>query len=177
MSIFLIIVSCVLWLSAIALLWGRQIAAPIASFLGLLCISFARSNGYPLLPVNGTILTGWLCMSLVVMFIVMLQPGIVRAQTRGMGYMVGGALTGLAVGLLAFTFRPGISLYYGIMIVSVIIGIFIGFLMYTRTPGGRPVAPGTGNFFRYLLAKGFPTAITVMQLGVVLVLTIALNTI
>ena len=55
MSIFLIIVSCVLWLSAIALLWGRQIAAPIASFLGLLCISFARSNGYPLLPVNGTI--------------------------------------------------------------------------------------------------------------------------
>ena len=63
------------------------------------------------------------------------------------------------------------------MIVSVIIGIFIGFLMYTRTPDGRPVAPGTGNFFRYLLAKGFPTAITVMQPGVVLVLTIALNTI
>lgn len=31
-----------------------------------------------------------------------------------------------------------------------------------------------GNFFKYLLAKGFPTAITIMQIGVVLVIVIAL---
>ena len=89
--------------------------------------------------------------------------------------MMIGALVGLAVGLLGFTVSSNISLLYSIMILAVIAGIFLGFLLYTQTPSGRPVGPGSGNFFRYLLAKGFPTAITVMQIGVVLVLIIALN--
>lgn len=174
MTVFLIILSVLLWIASGALLWGRQIAAPASSFLALLCMSFTTRNGYPMLPVNGTILTGWLCMTLVVMFIVILQPAVVRAQTRGMAYFVVGALAGMVIGLLGFTITSNVSMLYGIMVIATLIGIFLGFLSYTRTPEGRPIAPGTGNFLRYLLAKGFPTAITVMQLGVVLVLTIAL---
>lgn len=170
----LIILSCVAWLAALWALCGRQIIAPVLSFAGLCLVYFAKINGYPAVPMNGTILTAWFCMTLVVTFIVMLQPEPVRRQTRGAWYMTIGALTGLAVGLLGFTFVRSLSLLYAVMIIGVIVGIYCGFLLYTRTPEGEAVRPGSGNFFRYLLAKGFPTAITVMQPGVVLVLTIAL---
>ena len=57
---------------------------------------------------------------------------------------------------------------------TTVAGVFLGFLLYTRTPQGAPVNLLSGNFFSYLLAKGFPAAITVMQLGVVLVIALAL---
>ena len=175
MTVFLIILSCVLWIAALWTLRGRQILSPALSYAGLLVLSFARSNGYQLLPINATILTSWFCMTLVVMFIVLLQPEPVRRQTRGTAYMTVGALTGLAVGLLGFTFTSRISLLYAVMVLGVIVGIYCGFLLYTKTPDGEPIRPGSGNFFHYLLAKGFPAAITVMQPGVALVLTIAIN--
>lgn len=173
MGTFLIILSCLLWLASFALLRGRQIAAPAVSFAALLCLSFATKNGYQILPINITMLTGWLCMTLVVIFTTFLQPAVVRAQTKGWGYIAGGALAGMAVGLLGSTFSHSVSVLYGIMILATVAGIILGFLLYTRTPDGSPVAPGSGNFFRYLLAKGFPTAITVMQAGVAVVLAIA----
>lgn len=162
-----------LWVVAFLFLRGRQLPAPVLSWLALLCLSLARKNGIPLLPVNGTILTGWLCMTLVVTFIILLQPEPVRRQTRGTTYILVGALTGLAAGLLGFSMTAGIRILYAVMAGAVILGIYFGFLLYTRTPEGRPVEPGSGNFFRYLLAKGFPVAITVMQAGVALVLTLA----
>lgn len=177
MTIFLIILSCLLWACAIAALPTRISIGPALSYLGLVTLSLATRNGYPLLPINATILTGWFCMTLVVTLIIFMEPVPVRTQTRGMGYIVIGALAGLAVGLLGFTVSMDLTLLYSLMILAVVAGIFLGFLLYTRTPAGSHGAPGSGNFFRYLLAKGFPTAITVMQIGVVLVLVIALNNI
>lgn len=175
MTVFLIILAALLWICAIWAAYGRQLIAPALSYLALLAVSFAKSNGYPLLPVNGTILTAWLCMTLVVMLITIMEPEPVRRQTRGMFYIIGGAIVGLAVGLLGFTFTDNLNALYATMVLGVVAGIFFGFLLYTNTPAGRPVAIGSGNFFKYLLAKGFPTAITVMQLGVVLVLVVALK--
>ena len=175
MYIFLIILSCLLWLSSLGALRGRQIAAPALSFAALAVLGLARKGGYPLLPINVTILTGWLVMTLVVMFACYLQPPVVRAQTKGWGYMAGGALVGMALGLLGHTVSSGVSMMYGIMVVATAAGTVIGFLLYTNTPDGRPVAPRSGHFFKYLLAKGFPTAITVMQMGVALVLLIAVT--
>lgn len=174
MMIFLIICSCLLFVGALAALPTRIAIAPCLSYVGLVLMSLAQRNGYPLLPVNQTILIGWFCMTLVVTVTTILQPLPVRRQTRGMGYMLVGSLAGLAVGLLGFTISSNIVTLYSCMILAVIAGIFCGFLLYSRTPDGYPVAPGSGNFFKYLLAKGFPTVITVMQLGVVLVLTIAI---
>lgn len=173
MYILIIILCALLWLCSLVALHGRQMLAPALSYGALILLSFARKGGYQLLPINTTILMGWFLMTVVVMLIVILQPEAVRRQTRGTVYMIIGAITGMAVGLLGFTFSDNLQLLYGAMIAGVIVGIFCGFLLYTRTPEGAPVAPGSGNFFRYLLAKGFPTGITVMQLGVVLVLTIA----
>ena len=45
----------------------------------------------------------------------------------------------------------------------------------SHAPEGAGFGPSSGHFFNYLLAKGFPTAITVMQIGVALVLAIALQ--
>ncbi|MDE7414621.1 MAG: hypothetical protein K2N05_12650 [Muribaculaceae bacterium] len=174
MSLFFIISSCVLWLLSLWLLRGWQTAAPFSSFIALVLLSLAEKNGWQLLPINSTMLMGWLCMTLVVMLACFLQPSAVRAQTKGWGYITGGALAGLAVGLLGSTFPLSISINYGLMIIGVVAGIFLGFLLYTFTPDGRPVAPGSGFFFKYLLAKGFPTAITVMQAGIALVLLIAM---
>ena len=176
MTVFLIILASLLWAASLWACRGRQLIAPALSYLGLLSLSFARTEaGYPVLPINGTILTAWLCMTLVVMLTTILEPEAVRRQTRGMYYIIGGALAGLAIGLLATTFTTNINALYAAMVVGVAAGIFFGFLLYSNTPDGRPIGLGSGNFFKYLLAKGFPTAVTVMQIGVMLVLVIALQ--
>lgn len=176
MTVTLIVLSCILWVAALVFLPTRQILAPVLSFLGLLVLSFATGEtGYPLLPINNVILMGWLCMTVVVTLATLMQPAPVISQTRGMGYIIIGGIAGLAIGLLGFTISMSLSMLYAIMIVAVVVGIFFGFLLYTSTPSGRPVNISSGFFFKYLLAKGFPTAITLMQIGIVLVLLIAVN--
>lgn len=175
MTVTVIIISCILFAAALALLPLRMLAAPACAFMGLMTLSFAKSaDGYPLVPVNGTILIGWLCMTVVVTTATLLQPVAVRKTRRGMGYVIVGALAGMSVGILGYTVASQVSMLYGIMIAATVAGTFLGFLLYTNTPEGRAINVASGNFFRYLLAKGFPTAITVMQIGVALVLTIAL---
>ena len=175
MATFLVIISIALWLAAMAALFLRPIAAPAASYAALLCLSFASRDGIPLLPIGSNLLWGWLAITVVVIMSMLMQTREMASERRGMGYMAGGALTGLAVGLLGFTSAAGLGILYGIMVISVAAGVFLGFLLFTRTPRGRSLAPGSGHFFRYLLAKGFPAAITVMQAGIALVLTVALH--
>lgn len=175
MVIFLIILSIILWLGSIWSLFGRPTIAPALSYVALLVLSFAKTDVYPILPINNVMLIGWLCMTVVVMLVTILQPDKINRQLKGMPFIVGGAIVGLAVGLLGYTVTSAIAGRYAIMIVAVIAGIFFGFLLYSNTPDGQPVRIGSNNFFKYLLAKGFPTAITVMQLGVALVLLIAIK--
>lgn len=173
MAIFYIVLSIVCWAAGLFFLFRKQLVAPALSYLGLLFISMAERSDIPLVPVNNTILIGWLCLTLVVMLATVIQPPAITAQTRGEGYMLGGALTGMAVGLLGFTFSASLSVLYGIMVVATLAGIFFGYLLFTNTPAGSAVGFRSGRFYTYLLAKGFPTAITVMQIGVVLVILVA----
>lgn len=175
MNVFLIILSCLLWAGSIYCLYGRQTAAPALSYLALVAISFMTGDGFPLFPVNNTILVGWLCITLVVMFTTILQSEPMKRQTKGMTFMIAGGIVGLAVGLLSFTFATSLAMRYSCMALGVIIGTALGFLLYALTPDGRPLGSGSRNFFNYLLAKGFPTAITLMMPGLVLVMAIALN--
>lgn len=171
-----IVFSSILFLASIILLWYRQIASPCCAFLGLLILSFAKnSSSYPLLPINSNIIFGWLCMVVVVTVATILQPAPVRASRKGVGYLFIGAIVGLAVGLLGYSMTSMINALYAIMIVGVAAGTFFGYLIYTNTPSGKGVNFASGNFFRYFLAKGFPVAMTVMQMGVVLVLIISLH--
>lgn len=176
MTTFLIILCALLWAGALLLLFRRPLYSPALSFLGLLALSFCSRQGLPLLPLNSTILYGWLSICIVVILATLMQPDAIRNDARGVGYMLGGSLAGLAVGLLAYTFTPAIQMLYSIMIVAVAAGLFFGFLLYVNTPQGRSLAPASGHFFRYLLAKGFPTAISVMMMGILCVLLIARQT-
>lgn len=175
MSIFFLVASILFWVGAIAALPSRPLLAPGFSYIGLLGMSFCETNGISWLPINNAMLISWLCITLVVMIATSLQPSAVSRQTRGMGYMIGGGIVGLVVGLLGFTVSSNISMLYGIMIVATAVGIFFGFLLYSNTPKGRAMQIGGGYFFKYLLAKGFPTAVTLMQIGLIFVLLIALK--
>lgn len=175
MTLLAIVLGCIAYLAAICFIPVRQVYAPGCAYIGLALLSMARTGGYPLLPVNNTMLFGWLCMTVVVMVATVMQPKSLRQSRRGMGFIMIGAFVGMALGLLGFTFASTPAVLYGIMIAGTAAGTFFGFLLFTSTPEGRPVGPGSGRFFTYLLAKGFPTAITVMQIGVVLVLVTALH--
>lgn len=172
MSIFLLIASILMWIGALVMLPSRPVYSPGLSFIGLLGLSFCNTDGVSWLQINNTMLLSWISITIVVIIATMLQPLVIRRQTKGMAYMIGGAFVGLAIGLLGFTVTTSISMLYGIMIVATAAGIFFGFLVYSNTPGGRDVGISSGRFFPYLLAKGFPTAVTVMQIGLVLVLLI-----
>ena len=64
---------------------------------------------------------------------------------------------------------------YACMILGTAAGCFFGYLIFTNTPRGAPVNFSSGHFFQYLLAKGFPIALAVMMMGIVLVLLLAVN--
>lgn len=174
MAIAIIIISILLWLAAIAALVWRPLYGPALSYLGLLAISFAKSGPFQIIPVNGTILTGWLAMTLIVMVATLLQPHEMRDDKAGSGYLIIGALMGMAVGLLGFSVSTALTMLYGIMIVATAAGAFFGFLLFSRTPAGSHYSLSSGKFFPALLAKGFPVAITFMQIGVVLVILLAI---
>lgn len=159
-----------LWLASVWMLRGRQLLAPALSYIALVVLSLARVGGVRVLPVNTTILTAWLCITLVVMVATLLQPEALRRQTRATEFFAGGAAAGLAVGMLGLTATMQVSALYAWMIVGTAAGTALGFLLYTSTPAGRAVRPGSGHFLRLLLAKGFPTAVTFMMIGVALVL-------
>ena len=176
MDVIAIIFSSFFLLLGIFMIPWRIIAAPACSFLGLLILSMGKTpEGYPLLPLDSSIILGWLFMTVLVTVATLCQPAQVRNARKGMGYFLIGALTGMMLGLLGFTITSETGAYYAIMCVAVDIGTFLGFLIFSKTPSGRSVAPGSGNFFTYLMAKGFPTAVSIMQTGLVFVLWIALR--
>lgn len=168
MTAILIVIAVLMFVASWALLFKQQVFAPLTAWAAL-CVVWLSE----VLPVNSTMVVGWLGMTLVVMAATWLQHEAVKQQTRGVGYMLIGALTGMTVGLLGYTFTSSLSLLYGVMIVAVVAGLCLGYYLFTTTPQGRDVGLRTGRFFTYLTAKGFPVAITVMQLGIVLVLLLA----
>lgn len=159
------ILGLVCFIGAIWLLFTREVLAPAASLLGLVAIYFSH-----LLPLMPNMVITWLALTVIVMGVSFMQPPALMAQNRGMGYMLGGAVAGMAVGLVAIASVYSLTLQYACMILGVMAGIFFAFLLFSRTPGGRDVSLASGHFFTYLTAKGFPLAITIIQPGIVLML-------
>lgn len=173
MTIVLIILSCLLWIAAFLCLPKRILVAPALSFCALETLSFAKRNGYPLIPLTNGMTLSWLSITLVMMLIILLQNPALRQQSRGTGYMALGGIAGMAVGLMAFSFSSRLNLLYALMILASAAGVFFGLLIFTNTPDGREIGIRSGRFFKYLVAKGFPVLITVAQLGIAAVILIA----
>ena len=170
MSVFLIISGVLLFAGAIALLFKQQMLSPIASLAGLTCIWLSET-----LPLNSTIIVGWLGMTLLVMAATWLQPEAIKQQTKGVGYMTIGGITGMSIGILGYSLTNSLSLLYGIMIAATAFGVCLGYMLFTNTPEGQKVNIRSGHFLTYLSAKGFPVGITIMQIGITLVLMLAIT--
>lgn len=171
MTVLLIILAALLYAAAGVLLFKKELLGPVASFLGLGCVYAAG-----VLPMNMNMLVTWLCLTLVVTGVSAMQPPALMAQTRGMGYITLGSLAGMAVGLLGYTFTAKPGAIYAIMCLGVVVGIFFAYFLFTRTPRGAELGLSRARFVSYLLAKGFPVAIAVMMLGMVLILWIFTRT-
>ena len=170
MDITFLVLSIICFAASVALIFIREMVAPVAAFLGLLFMWLSN-----MLPLNSTIIIMWLCMTVLVVCVPMLQEQTMRNRTDGLGYMTAGGFTGMAIGLLGITFATSPSMLYGTMIVATVAGIFFGFMLYTNTPKGKSNNIAFRHSFSYLLAKGFPLAVTVMQIGVILVLLLLVN--
>lgn len=161
------------WIFSAISLFGRPVIAPLLSYLGLLAISFSRHDGLQAVPVNSMMIVAWGAITLVVTVATMLQSPAVRQQRRGVGYMLVGAVAGLAVGLCGSFITSNPSVFNGLMVICTAVGVFFGFLLFSSTPRGEAVSlRNGGRFWRYLAAKGFPVAVSVMMPGLVFVLLI-----
>lgn len=167
MTVLFIILAVLLYAASAVLLYRKELLGPIAAFLALACVYVSGT-----LPMNLNMLITWLCLTLVVTGVTAMQPPALMAQKRGMGYIGLGALAGMAVGLLGYTVTTTPGVIYSVMCLGVIVGIFFGYFMFTRTPAGAELARSRSRFVSYLLAKGFPVAIAAMMLGMVLILCI-----
>ena len=96
MHVFLIILAVMLWALAGIALFIRQRVAPVLSFAALSVLSFARTGGLQIIPVNTVMLLGWFAITLIVTIVTVIQPPVVQAQRRGVGYMAAGGVAGLA---------------------------------------------------------------------------------
>lgn len=175
MTVFLIILSVVLYVGGIVTLWRRPLLSPALSYIALVLLSMTKNaSGLPLLPINNTILIGWLCMTVVVMGATIMQPARLTSAAGPTSYLVVGGLAGLAVGLVPSSFGVTVAMLYSSMVIGTAAGVFFGYIIYSRAKVGGGETPGESGYFAPLLAKGFPTALTLMQVGVPLVLLIML---
>lgn len=170
MSVILAILAVLLMAGAFILLFKKEMLGPVAAFLAMSAVYFSG-----LLPMNANMLITWLCLTLIVTGVSAMQSPAVMAQTRGMGYITIGAIAGMVVGLLGFSVSETLGTVYAMMSIGVLAGCFFGYFLFTRTPNGRQLSYSRSRFFAYLLAKGFPVAISVMQLGVISILWIAIT--
>lgn len=169
-AIVLLIISIAAYGASLAALYLRGNLAPVAGFAGLLFMWLSGA-----LPLNGSIVAMWLCITLIVVCIGLLQPPAVRSSRVGAGYMALGGIAAMAVGLLGFTFARSLSMLHGIMVVATLAGVVFGYMLFSNTPAGRNFRLGRPGAVAYLLAKGFPVAIALMELGVTLVVLLAVN--
>lgn len=118
----------------------------------------ARLSGYTPFP-NSTMIFWGIAVVLVVINRYML-PAHIRDSRRGLGYIAGGALAGMAIGL---------TLYSAASIIGgAILGALIGAIAYARTSRGAALEFPTIKFFNYLGAKGIPSVMTASMAGLII---------
>ena len=153
MTIFLIILSVTLWVAAFAFFGRRILLSPALSYCALMALSFTSYEGLPLVPVGNAMSLSWLCITLVVMLIIVLQNPAVRIQSRGTGYMLLGAVAGMAVGLLGYTFTSTLNTLYAMMMGGTAVGCILGLHQHPRRS-----RRGTGHraFLELSARQGIP---------------------
>lgn len=126
--------------------------------VGYMAMWSARLSGY--VPFSDGTMIFWGVAVLIVVVNRFLLPAYIRTSRRGVGYMAGGAIAGMAIGLTMYTAAT--------IICGAAIGAFLGAIAYTRTKSGKALEFPTSKFFNYLGAKGIPATMSASMAGLVL---------
>ena len=139
---------------ALVLMFVPRVPACIIAYMGLWC---ARLSEYT--PFTDGTMIFWGAAVVIVMVNRYLMPAFVRNSTRGLGYIGGGAIAGMAVGLTMYRAASVIG--------GAIVGAFLGAVAYSRTKSGATLEFPTSKFFNYLGAKGLPAVLTASMAGLI----------
>ena len=118
----------------------------------------AQISGY--VAFSNATLIFWGAAVVIVFINRMLLPSFVRNSRRGLGYIAGGAIAGMAVGLTLY--RPAT------VIGGAVLGAILGAIAYSRTSRGAALQFPTMKLFNYLGAKGIPAVLAASMVGMVI---------
>ncbi len=129
--------------TAVLTFWSRR-WTPAVAMAGLLLAYFAGA------PIGVEALIFWLVALVIVLALNYMLPAAVSTTGRGVGYIAGGTLAGLFVGVL-------ISPSW--LVLGGIIGAIFGGIAYALTPAGKVLRFPSSVFLNYLCAKGLPAVV------------------
>lgn len=150
-----LVFACIL--SAISLVMMFVPRTP-ACVVGYMAMWAAQLSGYMTFT-TGTLIF-WGVAVLIVVINRFLLPAFVRNSRVGVGFIAGGAIAGMAVGLTMY--RPAT------LIGGSILGAVLGAIAYARTGRGAALQFPTTKFFNYLGAKGIPAVIAASMSGMII---------
>ena len=136
-----------------------------ACIVAYMALWAARLSGFT--PFSNSTMIFWGVAVVIVAINRYLLPAQIRYSRRGLGYIAGGAIVGMAVGLTLY--RPAT------VIGGAAIGAFLGAVAYTRTSRGKALEFPTSKFFNYLGAKGIPAVMAASMCGMILAGLLARN--
>lgn len=152
MTIFIICLSLISLFAAIWFMLRRQRFSPAAAWIAL-ALLFLTSAKVPTLSTIGF----WAAAAAIATVINFMLPKSVSESLTGQGYIAGGALAGMFVGMI---------MSQSAMIVGAIAGAFLGAFVFSRTPAGKAILQPFSKFANYVCAKGMSAIITACIIGI-----------
>lgn len=154
MTTFLAILGALALSAAIALAFRPLMPATFAAYASLWLFQWSG-----IVEFQSSTMLFWGVATLLTLGIDRLLPAETARGKAGRGYVGGGALAGMVVGML----MPGAGIVLG-----TVIGAALGAMAYSRTPEGKTIAFPSSEFVRYLCACGLPTVVDMAIVGVAL---------
>lgn len=140
---------------SVVMMFFPRVESCIIGYIGLWA---ARLSGYT--PFTDGTMIFWGAAVVIVMINRYLLPAHIRTSRRGLGYIAGGALAGMMVGLTMYRAATVIG--------GAVTGAVLAAIAYARTSRGAILGFPSSKFFNYLGAKGIPAVITASMAGLVI---------
>lgn len=163
-STVMLIIGAILLAAATVSIFFPRIPAVIPGYVGMLILSLGDC-----IYVTNSSLIFWGAASVLVVINHYLLPPPIRSTGVGVGYISGGALAGLMVGLTLYNQAS--------LVGGAVLGAVLGAIAFSRTASGRVLGFPSLKFFNYLGAKGIPPVVTLSMVGIALASLIAGKTI
>ena len=132
------------------------VAAAVLTFMSWRYAPALALGSFLLVYIGGrlsdvSMLVFWGVAALLALALCFMLPRSIARSTRGLGYIAGGTLAGLFIGVL-------ISPSW--LVAGAVVGAMAGGMAYALTPAGRILRFPSAGFLNYLCAKGLPAVVS-----------------